>query len=276
MFVNIQTPGITFAITGPWGTGPLEISKSPNLQISKSPGIHKSQEGIVRSRTVACLFAVALVASVRVATAAPITYQTPNLSLTPAASRSGALVVNGLSFFDEAEFADFWTFSRSPVSWSTSVASPGIRTSTWRSGSIEGRSANTDQFVGGPFGQGTFHSSQVSLGYIGFFDDLPGAPFGNPRATFVAPGTGDYTLAVVSVASTGNSMVRLHARSRARACHDAPARHRPRWPTRGAPSAPLGSQGRQLSWLRVGPPHPPPRAAPSQLATLAFGRSSLT
>ena len=23
LFVNIQTPGITFAITGPWGAGPL-------------------------------------------------------------------------------------------------------------------------------------------------------------------------------------------------------------------------------------------------------------
>jgi hypothetical protein len=23
LFVNIQSPGITFAITGPWGTGPL-------------------------------------------------------------------------------------------------------------------------------------------------------------------------------------------------------------------------------------------------------------
>ena len=23
LFVNIQTPGITFAITGPWGSGPL-------------------------------------------------------------------------------------------------------------------------------------------------------------------------------------------------------------------------------------------------------------
>ena len=65
----------------------------------------------MKSRIVACLFAVALVASVRVATATPITYQTPNLSLTSGTSVSGTLAVNGLSFFDEAEFADFWTFS---------------------------------------------------------------------------------------------------------------------------------------------------------------------
>ena len=157
----------------------------------------------MKARLVACVCAVALTASVRVATATPIVYE-GDLVLTPASTVSGTLAVAG--FFDEAAFADFWRFS--------AVAGQRIDIGGFRRDAdydmafwiYRGVFSDTDQFTGGPFGVGTFHSSQA--GYVGFFDDeapaaIPGGPFGDPRATFIAPVTGLYTIAVTSNVSFG-------------------------------------------------------------------------
>lgn len=60
---------------------------------------------------------------------------------------------------------------------------------------FRGTFTDTDQF-------GAFFSAS-DAGFIGFFDDeeapnIPGGPFGDPRAFFLAPVTGFYTIAVTN------------------------------------------------------------------------------